>query len=52
MEEKQALVDIIRMMLDEVQKKKKKLQPHGKLWCEEESRVDLRESWGYWGDSC
>lgn len=36
-------------MLDEVQKGKKKLQPHGKLWCEKESGVDLSESGGVGG---
>lgn len=50
-ERKQALVNIIRMMLDEVQKGKK-VQPHGKLWCEKESGVYLSESRGCWGDSC
>lgn len=51
--QKQGLVNIIRMMLDEVQKeKRKKLQPHGKLWRENESGVDLSESQGVWGDSC
>lgn len=48
--QKQGLANIIRMMLDEVQKeKRKKLQPHGKLWCENESGVDLSESQGCGG---